>query len=249
MMISVIIMKKKWRYKTMNIAVPLVVIAVTLIGGIAAIFLLNPARKKKTHTINRQQQTANEIINVRDIRDKYLYTRNNHIMMYIRINPISVDLLSDREKKTLTGSLTAELSGEQKPFKFIAVSRPVDISPLINEYRQLISDTSNQKRKELLRNEMLVMSNYALSGEVVERQFYIVIWECYEEGIEREISKRCLELVSKFEGSGISCEVLKQQDIVKLCNLFNNPAYIHMEDSSFDAAIPILENLYEEEKG
>ena len=162
--------------------------------------------------------------------------------MYMKINPISIDLLSEREKKLLTKQLTAELSNEQKPFKFIAVSRPVDISPLINEYTQLMVTTTNQKQKDLLRNEMLVMSNYALSGEVVERQFYIMIWEQYEEGCEREISKRCYELSSKFEGSGISCEILKQQDIVRLCNLINNPAYTHMEDSSFEAAIPLLSN-------
>ncbi len=144
----------------MNPVLPIIVIAVTLIGGTAAFFLLNSDRKKKSKEGSSQQQSANEIINVRDIWDKYLYTRDNHIMMYIRINPISIDLLSEREKNTLTGSLMAELSSEQKPFKFIAVSRPVDISPLINEYRQLIADTTSQIQKELLRNEMLVMSNY-----------------------------------------------------------------------------------------
>lgn len=42
----------------------------------------------------------------------------------------------------------------------------------MNSYSiHLFSDTE----KELLRNEMMVMSNYAISGDVVERQFYIMI--------------------------------------------------------------------------
>lgn len=227
----------------MNPVISIIVIMITLVGGGAALFFLRQDKKKSIQASNKSQQTASEFINVKDIKDKYLYTRDNLVMMYIKINPISVDLLSEREKKALTRQLTAELSSEQKTFKFIAVSRPVDISPLINEYTQLMASTSNHKQKDLLRNEMLVMSNYALSGEVVERQFYIMIWDKFEDGCEREISKRCYELASRFENSGISCEILKQQDIVRFCNLINNPAYTHIEDTSFEAAIPLLTNV------
>lgn len=31
--------------------------------------------------------------------------------------------------------------------------------------------------------------------------------------------------------------------IVRLCNLVNNPAYVHLEDSGINAAIPILESV------
>lgn len=127
--------------------------------------------------------------------------------MYIKINPISIDLFSEREKKELNKTLTAELPSEQKFFNFFAVSRPVDISPLINEYTQIISSTSDQKQKDLFRNEMFVMSNYALLGDVAERQFYIMLWEKYEGGVERDLSKRCYEFVLKFESGNISCKI------------------------------------------
>lgn len=32
-------------------------------------------------------------------------------------------------------------------------------------------------------------------------------------------------------------------NIVRLCNLVNNPAYVHLEDSGINAAIPILESV------
>ena len=232
----------------MSPIIPLIAIGITLLGGGGLLVYMKLSKRKNCKNItSKDQQTANEFINVKDIRDKYLYTRDNKIMMYIKVSPISIDLLSSREKKGLTKQLTAELSGEQKPFKFLAVSRPVDISPLINDYSQLMVSTSNQKQKELLRNEMFVMSNYALSGDVVERQFYIIIWENCEDGIERDIAKRCYDLESKFESCGISCEILNQQEIVRLCNLVNNPAYSHIEDTSFNAAIPLLTNYESEE--
>lgn len=197
-----------------------------------------PVRKPKK-VLSPQEKTAQDMMNVRDIKDRFLYTKDNLVMMYIRITPISVDLLSDREKRNVMRTLTAELSSERNPMKFLAVSRPVDISPLITEYSQLMF-TATSKQKELLRSEMMVMSNYALSGEVVERQFYLMVWSKMEENCERELSKRTADLVTKFESCAIRCDILKSQDIVRLCNLINNPAYSHLEDGDFHATIPIL---------
>ena len=80
------------------------------------------------------------------------------------------------------------------------------------------------------------------TGEVVERQFYLMFWEKYEEDCEREITKRSYEFSSKFESCQIRCEVLRQQDIVKLCNLINNPAYSHHEDGEFGVTMPVINN-------
>lgn len=222
----------------MNPIVPVILILTLLLGGGAFYFLEVDKSKKKS--INKE--SANELINVKDIRDKFLYTNDNLIMTYFKIQPISIDLLSDREKRVLTKNLTAELSSEHRPFKFMGVSRPIDISPLLSEYTQLMTYATDRTQKTLLRNEILVMSEYAMSGEVVERQFYICLWEKYQEDAEKELTARVNEMIIKFEGAGIRCEVLFDQDIVRLCNLVNNPTYIHMENTSIEATIPILIN-------
>lgn len=190
--------------------------------------------------IDIKKQTAQEFVNVIDIKDKFLYTRDGNIISYIQINPIDINLLSKREKQNLARTLTAELTSERRSFKFIAVSRPVDISPLLTEYQNIISNTNNQKQKELLRHEMYSISNFALSGEVVERQFYIMLWEEYEEGIERDILKRAMEFLSKLEGSNIKCSILSESKIVRLCNLINNPAYVNLEGTGFEREMPFL---------
>ena len=196
----------------------------------------------KKDKIDNKKETAQDFVNVKDIKDKFLYTRDEKIISYIQINPIDINLLSKREKQTLARTLTAELTSERKTFKFIAVSRPVDISPLLTEYQNIISNTTNQKQKELLRHEMYSISNFALSGEVVERQFYIMLWEDYEEGIERDILKRAMEFASKLESSSIKCSILTENKIVRLCNLINNPAYTNIEDTSFEPTIPFLKD-------
>lgn len=199
-------------------------------------------QKKKIKAESQAEETAQKFTNVKDIRVKYLYARDGYIFMALKMEHFSIDLLSKREKRSLTRQLTAELSGDQQAFKFIAASRPVDISPLINEYMERLGSTTNQKQKEILRKEISVLSNYGLSGEVIERQFYFMIWEQFEEGSERSISRRMQDIAGCFENSKVPVEILKEKEIARLCNLINNPAYVHLEDMSYDPTFPILQD-------
>ena len=169
---------------------PIIMLAVTLTGGGILLLFLKTARKRPQMDADSAAiQTAQQFINVKDIRDKYLYTRDGMVFVYLRIQAISIDLYSRAEKNALIKTLTAELSDIQYPFKFMALSRPVDISPLITEMGEMLKEAED-KRKELLRQEILQMGGFALSGEIVERQFYIAIWEKQEEGTERELLRR-----------------------------------------------------------
>ncbi|CAK7075703.1 hypothetical protein [Tissierella sp.] len=197
-------------------------------------------KQPKKIKLSKREETAQRIVNVKDIRDKFLYTMDGKIISYIQISPIDTNLFSKREKISITRILTSELTSERKILKLIAVPRPIDISSLLLEYQTILSETSNQKQKELLRQEMLSISSFALSGEVVERQIYIMLWEDYEDGIERDLIKRIMDMVGKFEASGIRAAVMNESKIVRLCNLINNPAYANVESTSYESTMPFL---------
>ena len=219
---------------------PIIMLAVTLGGGgMFLLFLKNGRKKPAASEESAAMQTAQEFINIKDIKDRYLYTRGGMALVFLRIYSISIDLYSKSEKNVLIRQLTAELSDIQYPFKFMAVSRPVDISPLINDLTAMLKN-SDEKRKELLRQEILQMSSYALSGEIVERQFYISLWDKYEDGIEKDLYKRAALLAEKFTTNGIGCEVIGDKEIVRLINLVHNPSYVHLEDAETAASIPLL---------
>lgn len=219
---------------------PIIMLTVTLLGGGILLFVLKHSKpRKQTDEQAVALKTAQEFINVKDIRDKCLYTRDGLIFIYLRIHAVSIDLYSKAEKNTLIRQLTAELSDIQYPFKFMAVSRPVDISPLIADMQGQLK-AADDCRKELLRQEILQMSSYALSGEIVERQFYISLWEKQEEGVERDLYRRAILFSEKFTVNGIGADVLGEQEIIRLLNLMNNPSYTHLEDTEYTASIPLL---------
>ncbi len=219
----------------------IVVLIITLAFGGVYFFMINKPKFSTTKDKDsKEKSTAQDFVNVKEIKDRFVYTKDGHVYMYIKLNSISVDLFSEREKKHLTRSLTAELSSEQEVLKFIAVSRPVDITPLINEYNDILINSNDHIQKTLLRQEMMIMNDYAMSGDVVERQFYLMIWNKLNEDAEKNLSKRALDIMSKFESEDIKCHILKEQDIIRFLNLFSNPAYINIEDTNFDATIPLF---------
>jgi len=108
----------------MNPVLPIIMILLCAIAGAVAFFFSKIPKQLKNDQINENQKTAQEFVNVKDIHDRFLYTRDGQIIAYIKIHPISIDLFSDSEKEQISKVLTAELSSVQKPFKFLAVSRP-----------------------------------------------------------------------------------------------------------------------------
>ena len=223
-----------------TLIVPITILTSVVIGGTILILYINKYNTKKyKDDQDLDKETAQQFINIKDINDKYLYTNEGNIMMYLRVDSISIDLYSKSEKEALMKSLTAELSEIQYPFKFIAVSRPVDISPIITNMQEMIK-FSNDSQKELLKKEIIEMNNFAMSGDIVERQFYISIWDKYQEGIEKEIHRKAMLLVEKFTINNIGYEILNQREIIRFINLINNPYYAHLEDTDYEKNIPII---------
>ncbi|MDD4698771.1 MAG: hypothetical protein PHV07_00760 [Oscillospiraceae bacterium] len=203
--------------------------------------LLDKFRNKKTDTqINPRVTTANDFVNVKDIKNSVLYTKDGHVFAYIRVPPIALELISEAEKESIIRNLSVELSTEQKPFKFFAISRPVNISGLIDDLTDAYMVAETPQQKELLKKSIETINGFALSGDVIERQFYFIIWEKYYDGCHDDIIERAKELCSKLSCVQRDVSILSDNEIVQLCNLFANPSYSHFEDGEILPSITIM---------
>lgn len=197
---------------------------------------------KNDNKLNPKKQTANDFVNIKDIKSSLLYTRDNNIFSYIRLQPISIDLLSQNEKKILINTLTAELSSETKPFQFFAISQVVDMSKLKNSLYDVLNETSDNIRRRLINEEINQIASFALSGEIIERQFFVIVWEQLTDDNELVIKRRATELAYKFQSCGVNADVLNQNQIYHLVKLFAHPQSGHLDitDNDFSATIPII---------
>jgi dimeric dUTPase (all-alpha-NTP-PPase superfamily) len=200
---------------------------------------------RRKEEVDKRIQTASEFINIKDIKGSVLYTLDNHIFSYIKLQPISIDLLSDSEKRILINTLTAELSSETKPFKFFAISQVVDMSKLKNQLYNVLNTTSDNIRRRLINEEITQIAGFALSGEIIERQFFVIVWERLTEDGELVLKRRATELAYKFQSCGVNADLLNQNRIYHLAKLFAHPQSGHLDsdDNEFSATIPIIGGL------
>jgi len=188
----------------------------------------------------KRNMTANDFINVRDIKDDIVYTKDNNVFVYLKIQPISRELLSPREGRLLGKQFSSELSAVKCFYKFLSVSRPVDVAFMLDNFQNMKQSATERKRKEILSQRIKELNQFAMSGEVLEHQFYLILWQENKKNTEREILKQANEIISRFKTCGANVSICKESDIVKLFNLFANPNYAHLENAEYLDYVPFV---------
>ena len=201
-------------------------------GGINMISLFRKKQKVKT---------CNEEINILDIRNNAIYTRDDYLIMALKIYSINMQLFSKRELNQKVKEITTELAGDLKEIKFFSLSRPTDISKLIDNLREQLSDTEIQKQKTLLKQNIRETIRLTVTGDVVERQNFVTIFSKNSDSAEKELQKQAIDLVNKFNNCGIKAEILNEQELIQLCNSALNINFAFREDNDdIDDRIPYL---------
>lgn len=188
----------------------------------------------------KKETTCNEQINVLDIRNNCIYTKDDYVISILKINSINMQLFSKKELQQKVKDITTELSSEIHEFKFFSISRPVDVSSLIDELRDKLNNSDNQKQKNLLKKNISETIKLTLTGDVVERQNFIIIFEKMSENAEKDLQKRGMELTQKFENCDITVEMLDDPYLIQLCNSFTNMNFAFKEDLDIEENIPSL---------
>ena len=176
----------------MQIAIALVTLA--LCGGFLWWFRKSENRRsfkrseeESAERERKAQETAQEFVNAKDLGNNCLYTTDGFIFAYIKIEGLNLELYSRQEQKLICRELSAALSGIKRPYKSDAVSRPADISRPLSEYQRLYNSAAGG-RKKLLSSDMNELAAMVTTGETLERQHYIAIWDTVQRSDERTIS-------------------------------------------------------------
>ena len=186
-------------------------------------------------------KTCNEKLNIKDIKNNFLYTKDNNVMSYIKIQPLNLYLLSNKEQELIIRQLSAELSSETKPLKFFSIARPVDVRDLIEDLQEIANNCLDQIQKDLLKKHINETVRLTFTGEAVERQNFLIIAEPIGDYAEKDLLKRGMELVNKLANCNVKSEILEEQYIVQLCSGFTNMNFAFKEDSDYMDYMPIVE--------
>lgn len=195
----------------------------------------------------KAEMTANEFVNVKDIRETILYSKDGYMFGYIHIGFLNLELLSDEEKDGLTRQLAASFENDKRDFVYVAYPRELDLdvykSFLKEKHRQEMTDLG---RKKILEELLIGANEMSSSGENYEHQHFIKLWAKYEpdkRNCEYDFKDRMQSFAARYMACGISAEILGYKDIIKLCNLFGNPQqapYDQESDTQYQERLAII---------
>ncbi|MGN0973172.1 MAG: hypothetical protein ACI4OT_00355 [Bacilli bacterium] len=188
-----------------------------------------------------KKKSCNEEINILDIKNNAIYTRDNYVIMALKLNSINIQLFSKRELNQKVKEITSELASDLKELKFLSISRPVDVTDLVEKLRGILSKSDIQKQKNLLKQNIRETIKLTITGEVVERQNFITIFDKNSDMVEKELLKRAMDLVNKFGNCGIKVDILNEKELIQLCNSTLNINFAFREDNEYEEKIPYLQ--------
>ena len=217
---------------------------ILLLAGAAALYFKFPHifSRKNLEEENISEKTAQEFVNARDLGENCMYTIDGGIFVAIKIEGLCLELYNNGEQYSISKQLSAGLSKVKYPFKYLSVSRPIDISKAMDDYANLYDQAIGGKR-EILKEEMIEINEMVMSGETLERQHYIIVWN-YGAEAENDVIRKAREIAKVFNDAGINADIIDKNGITKLTNLVNIPAYVHLEyTSDIQTTISVLKGV------
>ena len=182
---------------------------------------------------NSKVQSLNEFLNIKDIKRNYLYTLDNQIVVFIKVNPINIELLSDSELERKMDSEAIEFSNEQYPYKIMVIPRAVDISEHIREQEQLKKTLDDDVCIEIINNRIVATMEIVENKNIIENEFYIMLYDNYRDNIEHELNKRVNSWINRLNNCELKCEVLEERDIILLMKSFTIPEFARKEGTDY----------------
>lgn len=182
---------------------------------------------------NKKIQSLNEFLNIKDIKDNYLYTLDEQVISFIKVNPMNIELLSDKELESKMDLSSIEFSNEQYPYKIMVIPRAVDISDYIREQEELKDKLTDDICIEIINNRIISITEMIENKNIIENEFYIMIFESNKNNVEIELNKRANNWINRLKNCGLKSELLEERDIILLIKSFTIPEFARLEGTDY----------------
>ena len=187
--------------------------------------ILNKLKKQKDISLN-------EFLNIADIEDNCITTIDGFILMILNIKAQNFGLLSEKELVNRMNSMSVEFSNERYPYKILIIPKIVDITETIKEQEELKQKVDNVIFREIIENRINFLQNFVSDKEIIENDFFLIIWEKESEKTKIELQKRANNWKNRLRNCELKSEILNKEELIFLIKTFNLPIYKN-EDNDY----------------
>lgn len=173
--------------------------------------------------MEKRYEDAAKFVEAADVKGMFLYRKDGMVMSYIKIEPFDIELKSRQEREALTSALVAGFMDERRDFVYFTLPREVDLDKYKQTLKQNYSESDNLGKRHILSKMMATCAVLSTSGENYEHQHFIKIWtQGNRKNAEDILIDRLDTIRSAYANAGIQTQILRDEEIVKVCNLFGN---------------------------
>ena len=186
---------------------------------------------KEVVLINKQ--SLNEFLNIKDIRGNLLYTLDNQIIMFLKVYPINIDLLSEKELENKMELMSIEFSNEHEPYNFYVMQKNIDISEYIQEQEILKQKLGDETSINIIRQRIAQANGIMEDKNIIENEVFLCIWGTAIEGAEDELNRRANNWIIRLKSCDFYCEKVNEEGIILLVKSFTIPEFARTEDFNY----------------
>lgn len=178
-------------------------------------------------------QTLNEFLNIKEIKNNFLYTLDGQVIAFIKVEPINIELLSDDELESKMNLASIEFSQEKYPYKIIVIPRAVDISEHIQEQENLKMHIADEVCIKIVNDRIVATSQIVENKNIIENEFYIMLFDTNKENIEIELNKRIVNWINRLKNCDLKANVLEEKEIILPIKSFTIPEFARTEGTDY----------------
>ena len=187
--------------------------------------ILNKVKKQKDISLK-------EFLNIADIEDNCITTIDGFILMILNIKSQNFGLLSEKELVNRMNTMSVEFANERYPYKILVIPKIVDITETIKEQKELKQKVDNEIFREIIENRIDFLQNFVSDKEIIENDFFLIIWEKESEKAKIELQKRANNWKNRLRNCELKSEILNKEELIYLIKTFNLPNYKN-EDNDY----------------
>ena len=186
-----------------------------------------------------KQQRAQDFVNVENIVDDVLISKDGYVFGYIYVRGRNIALLKEEEKRVHYDGLTTAMEAIQGEWQLISIPRPVNVIGMLDELFKLRKKTSSDPKLRLIDGELSAINELALNG-VKEPVIVLKIWEKASKSAISVLKKRLSVIKSILEAHRTVAELLTTKEITYLCKNFADLTVYNSNDDMDKDEIPVM---------
>ena len=195
---------------------------------------------QKKPQIDPAKATAQRWLPAADVSGGLIQRRDGTLVAALRIAPVAIALLSDREKAARISAFHEAVNGLDQGFQIVSLPRPIDLDGYLRGLEDLLP-TVDARRRHLLSQYLGYVRQTVAGGLALERRYYILLTgDGRRKGAREDLVRRTTELRASLGRAALTTQICDTQELLDLIFVHMHPAQAATER----AAIPSPATTY-----